>query len=106
MRGFGGLAIFAIFVLLLFFRQAIGLYSDWLWFQEVGYTGLFTKILFSKTILGLSSGVFLGLLLYVILKPRPPPRARVRYTNQENVIELPPLELVDPLFRRLLVPGA
>jgi len=106
MRGFGGLAIFAIFVLLLFFRQAIGLYSDWLWFQEVGYTGLFTKILFSKTLLGLSSGVSLGLLLYVSLRAAAAPPARVRYTNQENVIELPPLELVDPLFQRLLVPGA
>ena len=106
MRRLGGLAIFAIFVLLFFFRQAISLYTDWLWFQEVGYTGLFTKILFSKTILGLGSGVFMGLLLYVSLKAAASPPTRLRYGPQENVIELPPLEVFDPLFRRLLVPGA
>lgn len=105
MRGLGGIAIFAIFILLLFFRQAIGLYTDWLWFQEVGYTPLFTRILFSKTVLGLASGALLALILYVSLKLAATPPTRFRYSAQENVIELPPLELVDPLFRRLLLPG-
>lgn len=105
MRGLGGLAIFAIFVLLLFFRQAIGLYTDWLWFEEVGYTALFTKILLSKTVLGFGAGVLLTLLLYVSLKAAATPPARFRYSAQENAIELPPVELFDPLFRRLLLPG-
>jgi uncharacterized membrane protein (UPF0182 family) len=106
MRGFGGLAIFAVFIAVLFFRQAIGLYADWLWFQEVGYTALFSKILLVKTLLGLGSGILLGLLFYLSLKAAASPPSRFRYSAQESVIELPPLELFDPLFRRLLVPGA
>lgn len=106
MRGFGGLAIFVIIVALIFFRQAIDLYTDWLWFHEVGYHALFTKILFTKSVLGLSSGIFLGLLVYVNLKTAAIAPRGFRFTRQENVIELPPIELFDPLFRRMLVPGA
>jgi hypothetical protein len=105
MRGLGGLALFAIFVLLFFFRQAIDLYSDWLWFQEVGYSAVFTTIIFTKTAIGLASGVLLGLLLYVNLHIAASPPRRLRYSAQENVIELPPVELFDPLFKRLLIPG-
>ena len=106
MRGFAGLALFAIIVLLLFFRQAIGLYVDWLWFHEVGYTNLFTKILLYKTLLGLSSGVLLGLLVYFNLKTAAIAPRGFRFSSQDNVLELPPVELFDPLFRRLLIPGA
>ena len=106
MRRFGGLAIFAVVIALLFFRQAIGLYTDWLWFQEVGYTDIFTKILVSKTLLALCSGVLLALLLYASVKAAASPPSRLRNSAEESVIELPPLELLDPLFRRLLVPGA
>jgi hypothetical protein len=105
MRGLGGIALFAVVVLLLFFRQAIDLYTDWLWFQEVGYSGLFTTILFSKTLVGLTSGVLLGLLLYANLKVAAKPLSAFRYSRQDNVIELPPVELFDPLFKRLLIPG-
>ena len=106
MRGFGGIALFAVVVLLLFFRQAIDLYTDWLWFQEVGYSDLFTKILFTKTLVGLASGVLLGLLVYVNLRAAAKPPSAFRYTGKDNVIELPPVELLDPLFKRLLLPGA
>ena len=106
MRGFGGAALFAIVVLLLFFRQATDLYVDWLWFVEVGYSDLFTKILFSKTLLGLGAGVFLGMLVYLNLKAAAVAPRGFRFSTQENVIELPPVEVFDPLFRRLLLPGA
>ena len=56
MRGFGGIVLFAIVVLLLFFRQAIDLYTDWLWFHEVGYTEVFAKIFLGKAVLGLACG--------------------------------------------------
>jgi uncharacterized protein len=106
MRGFGSVALFAIVVLLLFFRQATDLYVDWLWFHEVGYSDLFTKILFSKTLLGLGAGVLLGLLVYVNLKAAAIPSRGFRFSSRDNVIQLPPVELFDPLLKRLLVPGA
>jgi uncharacterized protein len=106
MRGFGGAALFAIVVLLLFFRQAIDLYVDWLWFVEVGHSQLFTKILAAKTLLGLASGVLLGLLVYLSLKAAAHAPRGFQFSTQQNVIELPPVEFFDPLFRRLLLPGA
>ncbi|MGH7853845.1 MAG: UPF0182 family protein [Candidatus Binatia bacterium] len=106
MRRFGGLAIFVIVVGLLFFRQAIDLYSDWLWFHEVGYHELFTKVLFTKFVLGLSAGILLGLFVYVNLKAAAIPPRGFRFTSQENALELPPVELFDPLFKRMLIPGA
>lgn len=106
MRGFGGLALFVVVVLLLFFRQAIDLYIDWLWFQEVGYSDIFTRILFSKTLVGVTAGVLFGLLIFVNLKTAAKPPRAFRFNSQDNVLELPPVELLDPLFQRLLIPGA
>jgi uncharacterized protein len=105
MRGFGGVALFAIVILLLFFRQAIDLYVDWLWFQEVGYADVFTKILLSKTILALVSGLFFGSLVYINLRAAAIAPRGFRFSSARNVIELPPVELFDPMFKRLLFPG-
>jgi uncharacterized protein len=106
MRGFGGFILLIVVALLLFFRQALELYSDWLWFQEVGYSQIFTKTLSFKTILALASGGLLALLIYANLKLAATTRAGARFSGLENIIELPPPELIDPLFKRLLVPGA
>jgi uncharacterized membrane protein (UPF0182 family) len=106
MRGFGGIVLFAIVALLLFFRQTIDLYTDWLWFLEVGYTEVFAKILLGKAVLGIVCGGLLGLLIYINLKAAAKPPRGFRFGARDNVIELPPVELFDPMFRRLLVPGA
>lgn len=106
MRGFGGFVLLIVVALLLFFRQVLELYSDWLWFQEVGYAQIFTKILSFKTILALASGGLLALLIYANLKLAAAIRPGARFSGLENIIELPPPELIDPLFKRLLVPGA
>src|SRR5919106_6159084 len=105
MRGFSGLFLFAFLLLVFSFRQGIALYVDWLWFQEVGYTQLFTMSLSYKLILGLLSGGLLALLLYVNLKLAAVRPAGLRFSSIDNVIELPPPDLIDPLLRRLLLPG-
>ncbi len=38
MRRLGGVTILIFVLVVMFFRQAIGLYVDWLWFQDVGYS--------------------------------------------------------------------
>ncbi len=45
MRRLGGVTILILVLVVMFFRQAIGLYVDWLWFQDVGYSPLFGTIL-------------------------------------------------------------
>jgi uncharacterized membrane protein (UPF0182 family) len=100
------LVLFALFFIIVFVGPAISLYTDWLWFQEVGFAQVFTTSLTYKVILAVIFGALFGLLLYVNVKwaaetPRGP-----RFTAQDNVIELPSPDLVDPLLRRLLLPGA
>jgi uncharacterized protein len=106
MRGFTGLLILVALFLVLSFRQGIALYVDWLWFQEVGYTQLFTRSLLYKLILAVLSGGTLAALLYINLKIAAVAPSGFRFSRVDNVIELPSPDLIDPLLRRLLLPAA
>ena len=106
MRGLTGLLLLAVFFLVISFRQGIGLYVDWLWFQELGYTDVFTASLYYKLVLALLSGGLLAALLYLNLKIAAVAPAGLHVSRFDNVIELPPPDLIDPLLRRLLLPGA
>jgi uncharacterized membrane protein (UPF0182 family) len=106
MKGLGGIFLFVIFLVLISVRQLISLYVDWLWFQEVGYTQVFTASLFFKTVLALFGGGLFALLIYANIKIAARPVRGIRFLDQENFIELPSLELIDPLVQRLLLPAA
>src|SRR5215207_2530867 len=106
MRGLGGIVLFVIFLVLFFVRQLISLYVDWLWFQEVGYTQVFTTSLFFKTVLALFGGGIFALLIYANAKIAARSVKGIRFLDQENFIELPSVALIDPLVQRLLLPGA
>ena len=45
----------------------MGLLTDWYWFQEIGFSNIFTTILITKIILGLSVGVLSFVIIYVNL---------------------------------------
>jgi uncharacterized protein len=105
MRGFTGLLLLVVLFLVFSFRQGIALYIDWLWFQEVGYTQLFTTTLGYKLILALVCGGLLSALLYFNLKLAAISPTGYHFSQVDNVIELPSPDLVDPLFRRLLLPA-
>ncbi|HEY1266388.1 MAG TPA: UPF0182 family protein, partial [Candidatus Binatia bacterium] len=98
--------LFGAFIILLSVGQSIAFYTDWLWFQEVGYTGVFTTIIGVKLLLALLSGGLFFLFLYFNVKfaARTPPRG-IRFFDYENVLELPSPELIDPFVRRLLMPA-
>lgn len=106
MKGLGGILIFAIFLALISVRQIISVYVDWLWFQEVGYTQVFTTSLFSKTILALIGGTLFGLIIYVNARIAARLVRGARFLDQDNAIELPSPELIDPVVQRFLLPGA
>jgi uncharacterized membrane protein (UPF0182 family) len=106
MQRYVGLLFFLVFAALLSFRQVIGIYVDWLWFDELGYTQVFTASLTYKFMLGLVAGLFVAAFLYLNLKLAAKLPTGFRFSEAENLIELPPTELIDPLFRRLLLPAA
>jgi uncharacterized membrane protein (UPF0182 family) len=105
MRRFGGLLFFVVFLVLLSFRQAMSLYVDWLWFSELRYTQVFTATLAYKFFLAMAAGLFLAIVLYINVRIAAVVPSGFRFSAADNVIELPPTELVDPLLKRLLVPA-
>lgn len=66
-------------VFLLFLNQLVDLWTDWLWFGEVGYTNVFGGLLKTKIFLflvfGLGVGAFVGANLYLAFRLRPMSRA-------------------------------
>jgi uncharacterized membrane protein (UPF0182 family) len=101
-----GLLLFLLLLLFLFFGQALSLYTDWLWFQEVGYTQVFSTTLAYKFLLALLSGVGFFLLIYFSVRAAAHAPKGVVFLDHENVIELPSVQLIDPLLKRLLLPAA
>jgi len=66
----------AIFMLLPFSKSLVILYTDWLWFQGVGYESVFTGILTLKLVIGVMAGfaffVFLYMNMLIAKRLKPP----------------------------------
>ena len=105
MRGLSGLLILAAFIAVLSLGQSIAFYTDWLWFQEVGYAAVFTTTVGVKLLLALLSGGLFFLVVYANVKFAARMLRGVRFLDFENALELPSPELIDPLIRRLLLPA-
>src|SRR5215471_8072899 len=84
--------------------QAVPLYTDWLWFKEVGFVQVFT------TRLALNSWLFFGLggAVFVFLFANLSLSARTAtpdvYWELEYQLGLPGRAILVPLVRRLLLP--
>ena len=100
--GFIALGAFLLFSL---FGEAIYLYTDYLWFGEIGYAGVFTKTLWIKVLLGVISGVLFFALVYVNIKLATKLRDGVVPLQSKNPEVPGPAEL-DPMIRKLLLPVA
>lgn len=53
--------------LLLVGPRLIGMYTDWLWFGEVGYRGVFTKVLLTRFVLFLVVGIVVGAIVWLAM---------------------------------------
>ncbi len=99
-----GLWLLLGFLVLVFLGQAVPLYTDWLWFQEVGLSQVFT------TRLTLSSWLFLGVfaVVFIFLFANLSVAARTAAPDVlwelEDQLGLPGRAILEPLVRRLLVP--
>jgi uncharacterized membrane protein (UPF0182 family) len=106
MKGFSGLFFFIVLFVVVFLGQAISLYTDWLWFQEIGFSQVFATTLAFKLILGAVFGGLFFILLYGNVKLAARMPRAIRFIDGENAIELPSPELIDPIIQRLLLPVA
>jgi hypothetical protein len=81
--------------------QTVPLYTDWLWFQEVGYAGVFVTILTLRgwLVLGVGLGAFLFLYLNLTFAAR---TARPdALWELEDQLGLPGRAVLEPLIRHL-----
>jgi hypothetical protein len=78
----------------------VGLYTDWLWFQEVGYEIIFVKTLMTKLTLGLTGGLLAFGLFYVSLRLAmrwSVARTRVVRLDEERIVEINPGQVIGRL---------
>jgi uncharacterized membrane protein (UPF0182 family) len=99
--------VVVLFVVLPFGRQLVELYTDWLWFHEVGFPGVFGTILTTKALLGLIAGgvAFLVLYLNVLATRRGLGPRLLDLDAEENLPQLPSWSLIEPLYERFRVPA-
>ena len=84
--------------------QAVPLYTDWLWFKEVGFTQVFTTRLALNgwLFLGLGGVVFAFLFVNLSVAARTAPPDVL--WELEDQLGLPGRAILEPLVRRLLLP--
>ena len=99
-----GLWLLVLFMAVGALGQAVPLYTDWLWFKEVGFTQVFTTRLALNgwLFLGLGGVVFAFLFLNLSVAARTAPPDVL--WELEDQLGLPGRAILEPLVRRLLLP--
>jgi len=86
--------------------QALPLYTDYLWFQEVKFASVFTTMLWYKVALGAVGGLIFAFIVYVNVRLAARSRTGDVLLELEDPLGLPSRLVIEPLFRRFLLPGA
>jgi uncharacterized membrane protein (UPF0182 family) len=91
-----------VFVLLALFAQLIPLYTDWLWFDEVGYADVFVSILSLRG--GLFTAMMIAVLLFLWANLTFAARTAAPDVvwELEDQLGLPGRVVIEPLLRRFL----
>ncbi|MBI3028578.1 MAG: UPF0182 family protein, partial [Candidatus Rokubacteria bacterium] len=84
--------------------QAVPLYTEWLWFQEVGYAAVFVAILTLRGWLFIGVGLGTFVFLYANLQFAARTARPDVLWELEDQLGLPSRALLEPLIRRLLWP--
>lgn len=98
--------IILVFIALNVLGQALPLYTDYLWFQELALASVFTTILWYKIALGVCAGALFALFLYVNVRLAARSAGGDVLMELEDPLGLPSRLVIEPLFRRFLLPGA
>ena len=91
-----------LFLALSVAAQVVPLYTDWLWFQEVGYTGVFTKTLTLRGSLFTAMAVAVLVFLYANLTLAARTAAPDVIWELEDQLGLPGRVVIEPLIRRFM----
>ncbi len=96
------IVLVVLLALFLFGGGLVGLYTDWLWFRQVQFAGVFLTVLTTKLWLGAAGAAFLFCLLWVNVRiARRPTQATLVFRGQ-NILAVPDRHLVAPKVNRFL----
>jgi len=101
-RGQPVILLLLVFLALGLVAQVVPLYADWLWFQEVGYAEVFTKILALRGALFAALALGVLVFLYVNLTLAVRTAAPDVIWELEDQLGLPGRVVIEPLLRRFL----
>ncbi|HKB23445.1 MAG TPA: UPF0182 family protein, partial [Methylomirabilota bacterium] len=101
-RGQPVILLLLVFLALGLVAQVVPLYADWLWFQEVGYAEVFTKILALRGALFAVLALGVLVFLYVNLTLAVRTAAPDVIWELEDQLGLPGRVVIEPLLRRFL----
>ena len=93
----------AAFVLLTFFLRIIGLITDWFWFQEVGYTKIFTITLLAKIKTAALFGMGFFVLFYLNLWLALRLSGESRFTDSMGPFAVPLRDIAPGAFKMLIL---
>jgi uncharacterized membrane protein (UPF0182 family) len=96
------LVLLVLFLALGLVAQLVPLYTDWLWFQEVGYADVFTKILALRGSLFTALALVVLVFLYANLALAVRTSAPDVIWELEDQLGLPGRVVIEPLIRRFL----
>ena len=99
-----GLWLLLGFIVLTGLGQAVPLYTDWLWYGEVGFTQVFTTVLSLRGWLFLGAGGVVFLFMYGNLWMAARTAAPDVLWELDDQLGLPGRAVLEPLIRRLLLP--
>jgi len=92
------------FIVLAGAGQAVPLYTDWLWYVEVGFTQVFTTVLSLRGWLFLGSGAAVFIFVYGNLWLAARTAAPDVLWELDDQLGLPGRAVLEPLIRKLLLP--
>src|SRR5581483_5260583 len=105
-QGFGYLILVVAALLVLSTAgQLVGLYTDWLWFREVGFTSLFATVLRTKALVGAITGAAFFVLFHAnVALARRLGRGKAFLVTWDEAQGLPSPEVVAAVLSHLALP--
>jgi uncharacterized membrane protein (UPF0182 family) len=99
------LPVLALVALLALAGQSIPLYTDWLWFDAVGFSSVFLTMLFTQIFLALLFGGICFTILYLNLSLIHRSPATDVLVELEDHLGLPSRFILEPYIKRFLLPA-
>src|SRR5664280_3394003 len=95
-----------LFLIMIFFGQAVELITDWLWFREVGYENVFTITLGAQLKMALLFGLAFFVIFFGNLFATMRLTSGVHVVEQEGWIQISKLEIATRPLQLLILIGS